>query len=575
MFKRQKSAFYPVTFMENRFWPYIIGIIGNNAIEAFCFQIVMAILMKDVFNAAMAGNKYLFSRAVLIAASSLLIAVIIRPVLVYISNKATKKTMKKIRLKAYNHMTELPVSYFEREHSGGIMSRLTNDIKITEDIYNDHIPKICFVLFLGTGSAILMFIYDWRLALYAVMFEILSIFISVKISKKIRKISDDIQAKRSNVNEKFLDIISGFKTTKIFQVEDEIVNNYKKESDKLTGKVKKRDNLDALVNAIGEFFYSIKSLGVIVIGIYMISKKMTDIGTLVALFNLHNNVGILSRLGNTLSKLQGCMAGAGRVANLLDEEVESHKYDDSLHEAPKDSIIELKDIIFGYDEQKVLDKLSISAKKGESIALVGKSGCGKSTIVKLLLGFYESKDGGIFVEGKSVSNYSLEELRNKIAYVPQSPYLFYGTIKDNIRYGRLDSTDEEIINSAKMANAHDFIMKQEAGYDTLVGEGGANLSGGQKQRIAIARAINKGSSILLLDEATSALDSEAEEKVQQAIERIMKEKTVLIITHRLLTIKKVDKIYVIDDGNVLECGSHEQLMSNEGIYNNLYEIQCS
>lgn len=561
--------------MEKRFWPYIIGIIGNNAIMAFCFNIVMAILMKDLFNAANEGNKNLFIKAVIIAASSLLIALIIQPFFVYISRKAQKKTMKQIRLIAYNHMTEIPISYFEREHSGNIMSRLTNDIKIIEDIYQIHIPRICFTLLLGIGSIILMFIYDWRLSLYAVIFEIVSVFMSVKISGKIRIISDDVQIKRSKVNEKFLDIISGFKTTKIFQIEDEIVNNYKKESDELTDKEKKRDNLNALINTVNLFFYSAKSIGLIILGIYMVLKRLTDIGTLIAIYNLQNNMGILSNLGDTLGKLQGSLAGVGRVVNLLDEEKESHKYDYSIHEDIEGSMIELKDITFKYDEKKVLDKLSILAKKGESIALVGKSGCGKSTIAKLLLGFYELNDGDILIEGKSVSNYSLEELRNKIAYVPQNPYLFDGTIKDNIRYGKLDSKHEEIIESAKMANAHDFIMEQEEGYDTIIGEGGANLSGGQKQRIAIARAINKGSSVLLLDEATSALDSEAEEKVQKAIDTIMKEKTVLIIAHRLSTIKNVDKIYVIDDGKVLEAGSHEQLILSGGVYKKLYEIQCS
>lgn len=574
MFKKQKSdLFKSIKFMEKRVWTYIIGVIGDKAISAICFNIVMAILMKDLFNAAKEVDKGLLIRAVIIASSSLLVALVFQPIFVYISNKSTKKTMKQIRLKAYNSMTELPVSYFEKEHSGGIMSRLTNDIKIVEDIYSVHIPRICFALFLGIGSTILMVIYNWRLSLYAVIFEILSISISIKLSKKIRRISNDVQVKRSKVNEKFLDLISGFKTTKIFQIEDLIVDNYKKESNKLTNELKKRENLNALINAVGLFFYSVKSVGLIVLGIYMISKKMTDIGTLVALVNLHNNVGILSNIGDTIGQLQGSMAGTRRVAQLLGEEGEYHYYDASIHEGFRDFVMEFRDISFSYDDKKVLDKLSISAKRGQSIALVGKSGCGKSTIAKLLLGFYELMDGDIFLEGRSISNYSLEELRNKIAYVPQNPYLFDGTIKDNIRYGRLDSTDEEIVDAANMSNAHDFIMEQEAGYDTLIGEGGANLSGGQKQRIAIARAINKKSSILLLDEVTSALDSESEEKVQQTIEKIMKKKTILIITHRLSTIKKVDKIYVIDEGKVLECGNHEQLIANKGIYNRLYKVR--
>ncbi len=573
--RRNRNIYNPLGFMEKNFLPYIIGIIGENAIQAFCVNIVLAVLMKDIFNAAVEFNRSLLIRAVIIALSSLMIALALKPIFTYMYSKAAKKTMKKIRLKAYNHMTELPVSYFEREHSGDTMSRLTNDIKVIEDIYNVQIKRICFILFLGVGSTALMFIYEWKLALFAVIVEILSVFISVRIAKRMRKISDRVQIKKSKTNEKFLDVVVGFKTTKIFQIEDEIVDDYKEQSDNLTKQIKKRDNLNALINAAGLFFYSAKSTGILILGIYMIMKNSADIGTLVAIFNLQNNMGVLFNLGDILGKLQNSMAGVGRVANLLDEKTESHKFDDLVKKTPNDSMIKLKDVVFSYDDKKVLDNLSITAKKGESIALVGKSGCGKSTIAKLLLGFYELKDGDIFIDNKSVYNYSLEELRNKLAYVPQNPYLFDGTIKDNIRYGHLNSTDEEIISSAKMANAHDFIMEQENGYDTLIGEEGAKLSGGQKQRIAIARAINKGSSILLLDEATSALDSEAEEKIQQTIDRLMKSNTVLIIAHRLATIKNVDKIYVIDDGKVVECGSHEQLMLNESLYSKLYKTQCS
>ncbi len=574
MFKRRKRNVYgPMDFMEKRIWTYAIGIIGNNAIQAFCSNIVLAVLMKDLFNAAAKGNKDLFMRAVIIAAASILTTLLLKPVFVYMYNKASKKTMKKIRLKAFNHMTELPIFYFEKEHTGNIMSMLTNDIKIIEDIYDVQINRMVFIMFLGVGSIILMFIYNWKLALYAAVFEILSVFTSAKISKKIRRISNEVQIERSKVNQKFIDIISGFETTKIFQIEDIIVDKYKKESDRLTDNEKSKDNLNALINAVSLFFYSSKAIGLIIIGIYMILHKLTDIGTLISIYNLQNNIGVLSNLGDIFGKLQVSMAGIDRVSKLLDEKVEFHKYEEFTNKKVGDSMIELRDIAFSYDEKKVLDNISISVKKGESIALVGKSGCGKSTIAKLLLGFYEASNGDIFIEGRSMSNYSLSELRNKIAYVPQNPYLFDGSIMDNIRYGRSDSTDEEIVNAAKAANAHDFIVEQAAGYDTLIGEGGANLSGGQKQRIAIARAINKGSSILILDEATSALDSESEEKITQAVEEIMKEKTVLIIAHRLSTIRNVGKIYLIDEGKVMECGNHEELISNKGLYYNLIENQ--
>ncbi len=575
MFNRKKSNLYgPMRFMKKRIWTYAIGVIGNNFIQAFCVNIVLAILMKDLFNAAAVGNKDLFIRAVIIAVASFLITLLFKPVFIYIYSKASKNTMKEIRLETFNHMAELPLSYFEKEHTGNIMSRLTNDINIIEDIYMNQINGLCFNLFLGVGSTILMFMYNWKLALYAAIFEILSVSTSAKIAKKIRSISDEVQAERGQLNQKFIDIISGFTTTKIFQIEDVIVHNFKNQSDKFTDKEKSRDNLNALVSAVGLFFYSFKAIGLIGIGIYMVSRKLTDMGTVIALYNLQNNMGNLSNLGDIFGRLQGSMAGVHRVSNLLEEKVEFHNYEESSNKKASDLMIELKDVVFSYGEKKILDSISISAKKGESMALVGKSGCGKSTITKLLLGFYETNGGDILIQGKSVSNYSLEELRNKIAYVPQSPYLFDGSIMDNIRYGRLDSTYEEIVNSAKVANAHDFIMEQAAGYDTLIEEGGANLSGGQKQRIAIARAILKDAPILLLDEATSALDAESEENITEAIEEMMKEKTVLIIAHPLSTIKNVEKIYLIDNGKVQECGNHEELISNKGLYYNLFQTQC-
>ena len=572
MFKKKQSDFCrSIALMEKWFWTYTIGIIGTNALQAFCFSLVLALLMKDLFNAVSEHSGDLFIRAIVLAVSSLVMAIILQPIFVYMCKKAQKNIMKNIRLKAFNYMTELPVSFFEREHSGGIMSRLTNDIKIIEDIYNLYFDRIIFYIFLGIGSVILMMIFDWRLALFSLTFEGLSILTSTIIAKKIRKISDDVQSKRSKLNEKFLDIVIGFKTTKIFQLEDQIITKYQNENSGLTETEKKRDTLDALINTVGLFFYAVKTLGVIAIGIYMIINKMTDIGTLMALVNLNNNVGILSNLGNMIGKLQISLAGVRRVADLLAEEVETHNYENLIPKEKIDSMIELKGVKFCYDEKRVLDEISILAKKGESITLIGRSGCGKSTIAKLLLGFYELKDGNILIEGKSVSNYSLEELRSKIAYVPQNPYLFDGTIKDNISYGKLNSTDEEIIESAKKANAHDFIMEQEAGYNTFIGEGGANLSGGQKQRLAIARAIIKDAPILLLDEATSALDSHAEAEVQEAIEKIINEKTVLIIAHRLSTVRNADRIYVIDDGKVLQWGDHEQLIAQKGIYHKLYK----
>ena len=259
MLKLKGKELYEVkSFMGKRFWPYIVGVIGFNAIMAFCFNIVMAIIMKDLFNAALEGSGSLFLRAIIVGVASLLLALVVNPLFGYISKRAQKQTMRDIRVKAYNHMIKLSIPYFEKKHSGNIMSRLTNDIKVIENIYDNHIGRIAFILLLGLGSTIVMFVYDWRIALYALTFEILSISTSVKISKKIRGVSDVVQEGRSKVTEKFIDIISGFKTTKVFQIEDKIIADYKKQSSALAKKERKRDELDALINATSHLLESAK-----------------------------------------------------------------------------------------------------------------------------------------------------------------------------------------------------------------------------------------------------------------------------------------------------------------------------
>lgn len=588
MIKVKGRGLYKIAKLMGRdFYLYIVAIMGENFIRAFCYNIVMAVLMRDLFNAASQGSSTLFLRAIIIALSSLILAIVLQPIFVYISKKIQKKTMQRIRTKAYNHLIGLPISYYEKEHSGNIISRLTNDIKIIEEIYDFHIPHACFIFFLGTGSAILMFAYNWQLALFAVLLEITSVYISIKISKNIRRKSKQVQSKQAEVNERFLDIVSGFKTSKLFQLEEILINKYIKESNELTGKTKKRDNLNIFVTTSSEFFYSLKSMGLIAIGLYMVLISQMDIGTIAALFNLHNNVGILSNLGDVFSKIQSSLAGLDRVLDLLEEKVESDIYliadmsegDKSKYHTTcnKDSfqsgarsnfnndynkkiyspcdeniVIEIKNLDFAYKNIKVLDDISLSVKKGECIALIGKSGSGKSTIGKLLMGLYKFQEGNVFIEGKRISDYSLSELRDKISYVPQDACLFSGTVKDNIRYGRLDASEDEIIEAAKMANAHGFIMEMENTYNSYIGERGSNLSGGQRQRIAIARAILKDSPIIILDEPTSALDPDTERLVQDALEKVMIARTLLIITHKVSATPGVNRVVEVDKGQIVK-----------------------
>ncbi len=308
-----------------------------------------------------------------------------------------------------------------------------------------------------------------------------------------------------------------------------------------------------------------------------------EVGTIAAIIQLQGNANTLFfGLGHVITGLQSSLAGAGRVLQLLTTPIEPvHR---SLPKRPQGTVtagkgmVALKDVTFAYGEDAVIKPavlrgINLSVVQGEMVALVGPSGGGKSTLVKLLLGFYPLKQGDIVIAGKAVEQYTLAELRAHIAYVPQDAHLFAGTIRENIRYGKPDATETEIIAAAKAANAHDFILQSPHGYETLVGERGAKLSGGQRQRIALARALLKDAPILLLDEATSALDSESERLVQNALNKLIQGRTTIVIAHRLSTIEHTDVIYVMDKGRVVEQGQHYDLLAKGGLYKRLYESQ--
>lgn len=317
----------------------------------------------------------------------------------------------------------------------------------------------------------------------------------------------------------------------------------------------------------------------LVFGIIMVAQDVIGVGSLVAIIQqqLLVTVGFL-HLGQVLSILQSSLSGASRVIELLSEPIEPERYIPLSEELPhqKNKVLEMNQVVFENDtDAKVLDDFSFSIGEGETADLVGASGSGKSTVIKLLLGYYPAKSGSIRMFGKTIGDYSLQEMRSLIAYVPQDAYLFEGTIEENIRYRKLDATHEEIVEATRAAYAHDFIMDLPNGYETRVGERGAMLSGGQRQRIAIARAIIKNLPILLLDEATSALDSGSEYWVQKALAELMKDRTTLIVAHRLSTVEETDMIYVVDQGKVVENGRHQELLSKNGFYSTLYKMQTS
>lgn len=573
---KENELIRTLLFMKPNIIKYIISVIVDSSFTSICYNIVLAYIMKDVINAIIYGNILLIKRAFFIAIGSFVIAFILQPLFKYLHQCCAIKAMGNIRMNVFKHMGSLTVKNFEGRHTGDLITRITNDIDAIQKVYMNHIPMLSFAFIHGTVAIISMLLMNWQFAIIAIVIGLVSVLISILFSKPLRRTGDDVQSRIGGMTQSLIDISDGFMETKMFNIEGKIFDKYENENRNLNVAVIKRGKISSILEVINDTYGILKTIGLLTLGLYMSMNGKIDIGTIAAILHLQGNASFLfENIGQFIAGIQGSLAGACRVFELLNSPTES--YDTKEYNKSNifsNSMIEMKKVCFSYDDgERVLDKVDISVDEGKMAAIVGASGGGKSTLIKLLMGFYNVDDGEIFIDGKPIESRSLRELREMIAYVPQDAYLFYGTIEENIRYGRLDATKEEIIESAKMAYAHDFIMEFPDGYDTMVGEKGANLSGGQKQRIAIARAILKNTPILLLDEATSALDSESEQLVQLALDRLMKGRTTIAIAHRLSTIEAADEIYVLQDGKVMENGRHMDLISMEGIYKHLYDLQ--
>ncbi|WP_432409081.1 ABC transporter ATP-binding protein [Wukongibacter sp. M2B1] len=557
-------------YMKPRMFKYMLGILGMD-IAGTALVIMLAFALKHMIDAPIQGQMLLLKKAILLISMIVIIAITAVPIFHYTYKSAIKRTMADIRRKVFRHIQKLPMGFYDENHSGDVISRITNDIQMVEMAYSDQIQTISGTALLGVGSAVFMFILDWRVSIILIFTSVLIIVVNARFAHKIRSISDKVQQHLGLFTGCIIDLVSGFYVMKMFHNENIMDSKLKHHNNDVTKLAVNRVNNSGLLDSTNYFLSMINFAGVMCIGAYLTIKDVTDFGTVTALIQLQMNVNqsFLS-LGNSVAQLQGYLAGAGRVFELLDWEIEKEGFEEIEKQNVEDMVC-MRDVTFGYDEKKnVLEGLSILVKKGQIAALVGPSGGGKSTIFKLLMGYYPVEKCLIALQGKSLSHYSLEELRNMIAYVPQDSYLFDGTINENIRYGRPSASDEEIIAAAKTAFAHDFIMEFPEGYEKIVGEKGAKLSVGQRQRISIARALLKDAPILLLDEATSALDSDSEQQVQEALKELTKGRTVLVVAHRLSTIENADIIFVIDKGTVKEKGSHDELMERKGLYSSFY-----
>ena len=482
--------------------------------------------------------------------------------------------LKNLRGKLYSRVISMPISYFLNKKKGDLMSRITADILEIQTSYLSILELMVREPLTILFTLIVMFTISPELTLFVILFIPISGFIISIIGKKLRKDSKEVQQQQSNFLSMIDETISGQKVIKSFLSESFFYQKFDSINEmlyKFSNKVINRKNL---AGPFSEF------MGILVIGVLlwfggkMVLIDETISGTTFIVFMglAYNILTPAKNLSKSFYSIKKGNAAAERVFEIIEFKPDNDSNRDQLLETFKDKI-EFKNVDFSYGQSKILDKISFTIKKGQSVALVGSSGSGKTTIANLLNGFYNSDSGSISIDGMEISSITRESLYKKISIVTQESILFNDTIMNNIRIGDLDSVDGDIINAAKEANAHEFILEQSEKYDTNIGDYGGKLSGGQKQRLTIARAMLKSPSILILDEATSSLDSESEKKIQDAIDKLMLGKTSLIIAHKFSTIKKCDKIILIDKGRILAEGTHDELINSNSSYKNMNELQ--
>ncbi len=495
----------------------------------------------------------------------------------YLVSYIAQRVIIDVREKLYVKFQQLQLSYYEKKQTGTIMSYITNDVAALQAALVDSLIEMVTEFSILVGSLVMMFYLDWKLSMVTLVVVPLIGQAMKVFGRKLKNSGSLIQSRTADITSLLQESISGVRVVKSFAREDYEIKRFQNQNDLNFKANMKSVQLSSLLTPTVEFLESVIVAVILWFAGYQVINGALTAGSLIAFLtyavNLANPVKRISRVYGTINK---AMAAAERVFNVLDTQ---EKLVDKPDAKPLSEItgnVTFEHVSFAYKKDVyVLHDLNLSAKSGQVIAFVGPSGAGKSTIANLIPRFYDVTEGSIKIDGTDIRDVTIQSLREQIGVVPQETMLFSGTVKDNIRYGRLGATDEEIIAAAKAANAHNFIMNLTDGYETKIGERGITLSGGQRQRIAIARAILKNPRILILDEATSALDTESEEIVQEALDKLMVGRTSFVIAHRLSTIVHADRIIVLDDGRVKESGTHQELMKLGGLYSHLYNIQFS
>ncbi|MBM7556975.1 ABC transporter transmembrane domain-containing protein [Halanaerobacter jeridensis] len=556
----------------------VICMIGNAALSVFFFdefgKFIDTVITEAKQSGAAAGTDKL-TTIILGLFLLFLFRALFQYGQKYLTAFVSQNAIKDLRADLYGHLQSLSLEFYSQNKTGEIMSRATNDVGIIQGAIVSGAVGVfskSFVLALGIGK---LFYDNWRLTLIAfVIFPVIG-FVVDKFNRKIRKVSKRAQVKVANVSDILQETISGIRVVKSFGREEYEYERFQEQNKANFRANLKNSQLNATLTPVTEFLAAMSFLVVLWYGGLDVIKGHMTTGELTGFFTLllyiTNPLKSLTKLSGTI---QRAMSAAERIFEIIDIQPSIQNSPQAQELEDVEGTIELEEVSFSYDDDELaLDNINLEVDPGQMIALVGHSGAGKSTLVNLIPRFYDPDHGQIYLDDIDIKDYNVDSLRSKMGIVPQETILFGGTIEDNILYGDLDASRDEVIAAAKAANAHDFIMNFEDGYDTELGERGAGLSGGQKQRIAIARAILKDPEILILDEATSSLDTESEALVQEALERLMENRTTFVIAHRLSTVLNADRIVVMEEGQIVEQGTHDELLEYDGVYSDLYEVQ--